>query len=196
MALVALVRVKAQYNYPGPFSRPSLEHISSSNEDDYFEDDGGKLFSEHTKVSNGKGYTIHKHVYVHVPPPEFESSTQKRIIAPRRPEKHYKIIFIKAPTVTRPTAPVLPIHPQKDEKTLIYVLVRKPNEAPQITLPTVVPTPPSKPEVYFIKYKSKEQEGKRYFPDISDDSSGSSSDDYIGDSLPVANNALQSGFEA
>jgi hypothetical protein len=71
-------------------------------------------------------------------------------------QKHYKIIFIKAPTPPTPTAPVIPALPQQDEqKTLIYVLVKKPEEAPEISLPTIAPTQPSKPEVYFIKYKTQ-----------------------------------------
>ncbi|KAF7995616.1 hypothetical protein HCN44_006723 [Aphidius gifuensis] len=110
---------------------------------------------------------IHKHVYVHVPPPEApEYKPPKYLPPPAAPQKHYKIVFIKAPTPPTPTAPVLPpLPPQDEEKTLIYVLVKKPEEAPEISIPTVAPTQPSKPEVYFIKYKTqKEQGGSQYGP--------------------------------
>lgn len=100
---------------------------------------------------------VHKHVYVHVPPPEApEYKAPKHVPLPQPPQKHYKIVFIKAPTPPTPTAPQLPPLPQPDEeKTLIYVLVKKPEEAPDVVLPTQAPTQPSKPEVYFIRYKTQ-----------------------------------------
>lgn len=80
--------------------------------------------------------------------------TRKPIQVPP-PQKHYKIVFIKAPTPPAPTAPVIPVIPQNEEKTLVYVLVKKPEEQPEIVIPTQAPTQPSKPEVYFIKYKTQ-----------------------------------------
>ncbi|XP_030755047.1 vegetative cell wall protein gp1 [Sitophilus oryzae] len=103
---------------------------------------------------------VQKHVYVHVPPPEKEQPKPRKPIEVAPAQKHYKIIFIKAPTPPTPTAPVIPVQPQNEEKTLVYVLVKKPEEAPEITIPTPAPTQPSKPEVYFIRYKTqKEAEG-------------------------------------
>lgn len=98
---------------------------------------------------------VHKHVYVHVPPPDNElPKPQKQIYVPP-PQKHYKIVFIKAPTPPTPTAPVIPLQPQNEEKTLVYVLVKKPEDQPDIVIPTPAPTQPSKPEVYFIRYKTQ-----------------------------------------
>lgn len=104
---------------------------------------------------------IHKHVYVHVPPPEPTYYAPKRPQAPPPPpQKHYKIVFIKAPTPPPPQVPDIPnLPPPPEQKTLIYVLVKKPDEAPEITIPTPAPTQPSKPEVYFIRYKTQKQEG-------------------------------------
>lgn len=39
--------------------------------------------------------TVHKHVYVHVPPPEPEYRAPQKPIEFAPPQKHYKIIFIK-----------------------------------------------------------------------------------------------------
>lgn len=39
--------------------------------------------------------TVHKHVYVHVPPPEPEYRAPHKPIEFAPPQKHYKIIFIK-----------------------------------------------------------------------------------------------------
>lgn len=72
------------------------------------------------------------------------------------------LFFLQAPTPPTPTAPVIPVQPQNEEKTLVYVLVKKPEEAPEIVIPTPAPTQPSKPEVYFIRYKTQKQEG---YPD-------------------------------
>ncbi|XP_029037783.1 uncharacterized protein LOC117600258 [Osmia lignaria lignaria] len=110
---------------------------------------------------------VHKHVYVHVPPPEAPEYKPPKYIPPAAPpQKHYKIVFIKAPTPPTPTAPALPpLPPQDEEKTLIYVLVKKPEEAPELVLPTQAPTQPSKPEVYFIRYKTqKEAQSAEYGP--------------------------------
>lgn len=68
-------------------------------------------------------------------------------------QKHYKIIFIKAPSPPAYQAPIIPVAPQNEEKTLVYVLVKKPEEQQEIIIPQAAPTQPSKPEVYFIKYK-------------------------------------------
>lgn len=50
---------------------------------------------------------------------------------------------------------MIPLQPQNEEKTLVYVLVKKPEEAPEVHIPTPAPTQPSKPEVYFIRYKTQ-----------------------------------------
>lgn len=35
------------------------------------------------------------------------------------------------------------------------MLVKRPDEQPDIVIPTAAPTQPSKPEVYFIRYKTQ-----------------------------------------
>ncbi|XP_037977974.2 FK506-binding protein 5 [Plutella xylostella] len=102
---------------------------------------------------------VQKHIYVHVPPPEPVEQRIPNIPAVAPPQKHYKIIFIKAPTPPTPTAPIIPVQPQNEEKTLVYVLVKKPEEQPDIVIPTPAPTQPSKPEVYFIKYQTQKENG-------------------------------------
>jgi hypothetical protein len=120
-------------------------------------DSSGGNYPQSTYGAPQQAPVIHKHVYVHVPPPEAPEYKAPKYIAPvAPPQKHYKIVFIKAPTPPTPTAPVLPPLPQPDEeKTLIYVLVKKPEEQPDVVIPTQPPTQPSKPEVYFIRYKTQ-----------------------------------------
>jgi len=101
--------------------------------------------------------TVQKHIYVHVPPPEPEEFRPQQQFPVGQAQKHYKIIFIKAPSPPTPTAPVIPLSAQNQEKTLVYVLVKKPDDQPEISIPTAAPTAPSKPEVYFIRYKTQKE---------------------------------------
>lgn len=80
-------------------------------------------------------------------------------ILPNAPiQKHYKIIFIKAPSTPNYNQQIIQqLAPQTEEKTLVYVLSKKPEyTAPEI-LSTKAAAPPSKPEVYFIKYKAQKE---------------------------------------
>lgn len=69
-----------------------------------------------------------------------------------------------APTAPTPTAPVIPEQSQDEHKTLVYVLVKKPEPQPLIEIPKIKPTEPSKPEVYFIKYKADENASPEFGP--------------------------------
>lgn len=113
---------------------------------------------------------IHKHVYVHVPPPEPEYTTPRRPFEALPAQKHYRIIFIKAPTQSVPTLPPLPPAAENEEKTIVYVLVKRPDDLPEIVIPTPASTVPSKPEVYFIRYKT--QESTTLSPEIVSESGG------------------------
>lgn len=108
-------------------------------------------------VGIGGGSLIQKHIYVHVPPPEPEEQISQRLPQFRPAQKHYKIVFIKAPTPPTPTAANIQLPGQDEQKTLIYVLVKKPDEAEALNIQQPAPTQPSKPEVYFIKYKTQKQ---------------------------------------
>lgn len=107
---------------------------------------------------------ITKNVYVHVPHDEPAEPIRSQIIEAPIPKKHYKIIFIKAPTPPPPSVPVIPEQPQDEHKTLVYVLVKKPEPQPLVELPVQQTTEPSKPEVYFIKYKDSEKLQNKYGP--------------------------------
>lgn len=135
---------------------------------------------------------MQKHIYVHVPPPEPEEQFVQRPLQIAPAQKHYKIIFIKAPSPPQYQAPIIPIQPQNEEKTLVYVLVKKP-EAPQdIVIPTSAPTQPSKPEVYFIKYKTQKEAGGAVGGDYAGDSGIIGSDIQGGSNLGVSAGGIPS----
>lgn len=112
------------------------------------------LFPNPKFINLAQQTLIQKHIYVHVPPPEPEVVRPQQQIQAGVAQKHYKIIFIKAPSPPTPSAAQIALAQQNQEKTIVYVLVKKPDEIGDIAIPTVPPTQPSKPEVYFIKYKT------------------------------------------
>lgn len=105
----------------------------------------------------GQQTLIQKHIYVHVPPPEPEVSRPQQQIQAGVAQKHYKIIFIKAPSPPSISPAQIALAQQNQEKTIVYVLVKKPDEIGDVQIPAIAPTQPSKPEVYFIKYKTTNQ---------------------------------------
>lgn len=115
--------------------------------------------SAYYEPSYQKDAVIHKHVYVHVPPQEKEE-VQRPIIhyQPAQKQKHYKIIFVKAPSY-QAKAPVVHVPSvQNEEKTLVYVLYKKPEKVEDIVIPEPKPTKMNKPEVYFINYKTEKKD--------------------------------------
>lgn len=99
---------------------------------------------------------ITKHFYVHAAPEDPEEETGPRFIPVGRPRKTYKIIFIKTPTYGLKSQ-IIPVLPQNEEKTIVYVLSKKPTFDQNIQLPEPAATEPTKPEVFFVKYKTQEE---------------------------------------
>ncbi|XP_065356525.1 uncharacterized protein LOC135950924 [Calliphora vicina] len=108
--------------------------------------------------------SIEKHIYVHIPPEDLEENNNEKVVNQHQqltpPKKHYKIIFIKAPSHPTPNYSQLVAAPQVEEKTLVYVLVKKPDvpSIEQIQQIQQSSYKSSKPEVYFIKYKTRKDE--------------------------------------
>lgn len=75
---------------------------------------------------------IQKHIYVHVPPPQEEEEFNQPISPDSLSrQKHYKIIFIKAPSTPSISQQIAQAQyaqqQQTEEKTLVYVLVKVDN---------------------------------------------------------------------
>ncbi|XP_031347082.1 uncharacterized protein LOC116173607, partial [Photinus pyralis] len=94
-----------------------------------------------------------KHVYFFAAPDEEEVSRLRINIAPNS-QRNTKIIFVKAPSYGNVVPEVIAPPSLAEDKTLVYVLTRKPDQAGQITIPAGTGVKQAKPEVYFIKYKS------------------------------------------
>lgn len=124
---------------------------------------GGSIGSSSSSFGTGisqvqQAPIVQKHIYVHVPPPE-PIEEQQRILSAAAPRTNYKIIFIKAPTAPAVSPAIIQQQQQSQEKTIVYVLVKKPDEQESLVLSGLAPTKPSKPEVYFIKYQARKEAG-------------------------------------
>ncbi|XP_031346946.1 uncharacterized protein LOC116173561 [Photinus pyralis] len=106
----------------------------------------------------GGGYHQHvqdqKHVYFFASPDTREHSRLRIQIVPNS-QRNTKIIFVKAPSYGALVPEVVAPPSISEDKTVVYVLVKKHQHDGQITIPAGVGIRPSKPEVYFIKYKSQ-----------------------------------------
>lgn len=102
---------------------------------------------------------VTKHFYFHAAPEDPEERAGPRFVQVGRSRKNYKVIFIKAPTYGS-SQQIVPIVPQNEEKTIVYVLSKKPSFNQEVQLPEQPVTEPSKPEVFFIKYKNQEEAQK------------------------------------
>ncbi|EDV42845.2 uncharacterized protein Dana_GF16822 [Drosophila ananassae] len=104
-------------------------------------------------------HLVSKDIYVHVPPVEEpEERYPQPVLPPAPPRKHYRIVFIKAPTPSVSKAALRIKQAPVEEKTIIYVLTKKPDPLDlQTAIEEIAPKQPSKPEVFFIKYKTQEE---------------------------------------
>lgn len=138
---IFLTPVQPQSNYGPPsnsYGPPSYNQIDST--------------SHHHNVRT----EITKDIYVHVPPPdqeEFEGGHPQPIVN----KKNYKIIFIKAPSVSIDQMARFQQQSQQEEKTIVYVLSKKPELDTELITQQNNNKKPSKPEVYFIKYKTQKE---------------------------------------
>ncbi|XP_055297794.1 uncharacterized protein LOC129566167 [Sitodiplosis mosellana] len=108
------------------------------------------------QYQNNQEPIITKHFFVHAAPEDPEEDAGPRLVQIGRPRKNYKIIFIKTPSYSQKQQ-IIPVLPQTEEKTIVYVLSKKPTFNQNIEIPEPPPTQPSKPDVFFIKYKTKEE---------------------------------------
>ncbi|XP_017010982.2 uncharacterized protein TwdlG [Drosophila takahashii] len=104
-------------------------------------------------------HLVSKDIYVHVPPAEEpEDRYPQPVLPPAPPRKHYRIVFIKAPTPSVTKAALRIKQAPVEEKTIIYVLTKKPDPLDlQTAIEESAPKQPSKPEVFFIRYKTQEE---------------------------------------
>ncbi|XP_055846811.1 uncharacterized protein LOC129912543, partial [Episyrphus balteatus] len=96
---------------------------------------------------------ISKQFFLHSAPEDNEIQQKHFVLG--RPQKNYRVVFIKAPSASnvKLSAEYAPI----EEKTQIFVLSQKEAELDVNNIATPAPTQPSKPEVFFVKYRTPEE---------------------------------------
>ncbi|XP_037888854.1 uncharacterized protein LOC119637100 [Glossina fuscipes] len=111
---------------------------------------------------------IHKQFYLISAPEDPDPQGGKRHLILGRPQKNYRVVFIKAPSSGTENIKYSAEFAPQEEKTVIYVLSKKENELSANDISTPAPIPASKPEVFFIKYKT-EQEAQQAQKEIQDE---------------------------
>lgn len=100
---------------------------------------------------------LSKHLYFYTAPEEHDVIRPRINYLSGPNKKNVKIIFIKAPSSTIGGPITIPALPQNEEKTVVYVLVKKQDEQALINVETAQASKPTKPEVFFIKYKTQQE---------------------------------------
>lgn len=99
---------------------------------------------------------IFKHVYAFAAPEEPAARALVRVEAPATKRKHYKLVFIKAPSQQTVVDSDITLPAQEEEKTLIYVLSKDGKQAqPEVRIKQAQASKHAKPEVFFLKYKNE-----------------------------------------
>ncbi|KAB0795940.1 hypothetical protein PPYR_10001 [Photinus pyralis] len=149
----------------GSYARPDVSHLptgsylpSGSGLQSNIDYSSGSNFGVSSEFGPHGGYNNipqeQKHIYFFAAPGE-EHLARTRINVVPSSQKNTKIIFIKAPTYAAIQPEVIAPPSISEDKTLVYVLLKKPEAAGQLTIPVSSSLKQSKPEVYFIKYKSQ-----------------------------------------
>ncbi|KAI8127873.1 Protein gone early [Lucilia cuprina] len=100
---------------------------------------------------------VRKQFYVVSAPEDDDNQPKNKHLVLGRPQKNYRVVFIKAPNSGAGNVKYSAEFAPQEEKTVIYVLSKKDNELDASDIATPAPTTASKPEVFFIKYKTDEE---------------------------------------
>ncbi|XP_037940524.1 uncharacterized protein LOC119673334 [Teleopsis dalmanni] len=100
---------------------------------------------------------VHKQFYVISAPEDNGNKGKQKHLVLGRPQRNYRVVFIKAPGSDNGNVKYSAEFAPQEEKTVIYVLSKKDNDLDANDIATPPPTQPSKPEVFFIKYKTDDE---------------------------------------
>ena len=100
---------------------------------------------------------VTKQFYLHAAPEENDNDGIQKTVSLGPAHKNYRVVFIKAPHSSAKSSSVRFTAPQNEEKTVIYVLSKKTDASDIQTNIDAAQSVPSKPEVFFIKYRTPEE---------------------------------------
>ncbi|XP_023166600.1 uncharacterized protein LOC111596558 [Drosophila hydei] len=160
VTLLALAQARPQYGYeqPGELLVGGVGLLGP----------GGPVVGQRPQVHRGgdkylppaattPAPIINKKFYLISAPEERGNDGKVKHLVLGRPQKNYRVVFIKAPGGDNGNVKYTAEFAPQEEKTVIYVLSKKDNDLNAGDIATPAPTQPSKPEVFFIKYKTDEE---------------------------------------
>uniref|UniRef100_A0A1I8PW56 DUF243 domain-containing protein n=1 Tax=Stomoxys calcitrans TaxID=35570 RepID=A0A1I8PW56_STOCA len=156
-SLMAMGSAAPQFGYGLQQQQAALYQASQNAELDTDIDFQG---SKGKYLPPGAGATaplVRKQFYLISAPDDSENQPRQKHLVLGRPQRNYRVVFIKAPGSDNANVKYSAEYAPQEEKTIIYVLSRKDSELDASDIVTPAPTEPSKPEVFFIKYKTNEE---------------------------------------
>ncbi|KAM7349774.1 tweedlealpha [Cochliomyia hominivorax] len=126
-----------------------FQSISSSKYNQYSQ--------QHQQTTQFEAPFVHKQFITVAAPEDNENLERTKHLVIGRPQKNYRVVFIKAPSSSNANVKLSAEYAPQEEKTVIYVLSKKDSSLEVGDIATPAPTVPSKPEVFFIKYKTEEE---------------------------------------
>lgn len=100
---------------------------------------------------------VRKQFYTISAPDDSGDQPKQKHLVLGRPQKNYRVVFIKAPGSDNANVKYSAEYAPQEDKTVIYVLSKKEKELDASDIATPEPTEASKPEVFFIKYRTPEE---------------------------------------
>lgn len=142
--LLALAAAAPQYNYQP--TQQSTPNAGGFRGDKYL-----------PPASTTEAPLVRKQFYLISAPEDNSNAGKTKHLVLGRPQKNYRVVFIKAPSSDNGNVKLSAEYAPQEEKTVIYVLSKKDNDLNVNDIATPPPTQPSKPEVFFIKYKTDDE---------------------------------------
>ncbi|EDW00332.1 uncharacterized protein LOC6565386 [Drosophila grimshawi] len=158
-ALLILAEARPQYGY----EQPQVGDLISGGIGVGLPNPGQLPLSNHAgdkylpPASTTSAPIINKKFYLVSAPEDRGNDGKVKHLVLGRPQKNYRVVFIKAPAGDNGNVKYSAEFAPQEEKTVIYVLSKKDNDLDAGDIATPAPTQPSKPEVFFIKYKTDEE---------------------------------------
>ncbi|XP_017129864.1 uncharacterized protein LOC108147678 [Drosophila elegans] len=170
LILVALTQARPQYGYEQPSSDIFIGGGSSPAGSSSSSIGGGGIGGGLVSIQPHRGGDkylppasttqapiINKKFYLVSAPEDHSNDGKVKHLVLGRPQKNYRVVFIKAPAGDNANVKYSAEFAPQEEKTVIYVLSKKDNDVDASDIATPAPTQPSKPEVFFIKYKTDDE---------------------------------------
>ncbi|XP_030371295.1 uncharacterized protein LOC115621722 [Scaptodrosophila lebanonensis] len=100
---------------------------------------------------------VSKRFYIHSAPEDADEDYKERHITVGVPKRNYNVVFIKSPQRSNKKTSIKISPAVNEEKTVIYVLNKKADSSDVQAEVIEHASSTSKPEVFFIKYKTNEE---------------------------------------